>query len=339
MKNKLSGTSRLLLLIAAIGLVVVLFTPIWRIELDAPQYPEGLGLQIHANELRGNVDIINGLNHYIGMKTLHNEDFFEFTILPYIIIFFVVAFALVALLGKRIWMNILFFLFVSFGIIAMVDFWRWEYNYGHNLDPNAAIIVPGMAYQPPLIGFKQLLNFGAYSIPDTGGWIFIGVGALILFCFIKEWMVAKKVKKNLSPVSAILPVLLLVFLSSCSTKPEPIKVGTDNCYFCKMTITDARFGAELITQKGKVYKFDDVHCILDFLQAKAVEEKEISGIYLTDYSNGNQLVKATEALLLQSEDLRSPMNGNVAAFSGNDSLKKIMENFKGKQTTWNELVK
>ncbi len=327
------------MLIAAIGLVVVLFTPIWRIELDAPQYPEGLGLKIHAKGLRGNVDIINGLNHYIGMKTLHNEDFFEFTVLPYIIIFFAVAFGLVALLGKRLWMNILFFLFVSFGIIAMIDFWRWEYNYGHNLDPNAAIIVPGMAYQPPLIGFKQLLNFGAYSIPDTGGWIFIGVGVLILFCVVKEWLAARKLKKNLRPVTAVVPILLLVFLSGCSTKPEPIKVGTDNCYFCKMTITDARFGAELITKKGKVYKFDDMHCILDFLQAKSVEKNEISGIYLTDFSNGNQLVKATEALLLQSEDLRSPMNGNIAAFSSNDSLKKIMEKFKGKQITWAQLAK
>ena len=66
MKNKLSNTSRLLLFIAAIGLMIVLFTPIWRIELDAPQYPEGLSLTIHAKGLQGNVDIINGLNHYIG---------------------------------------------------------------------------------------------------------------------------------------------------------------------------------------------------------------------------------------------------------------------------------
>ncbi len=339
MKNKLSGTSRLLLLIAAIGLVVVLFTPIWRIELDAPQYPEGLGLQIHATGLRGNVDIINGLNHYIGMKTLHNEDFFEFKVLPYIIIFFSLSFAVVALLGKRLWMNILFFLFVSFGIIAMADFWRWEYNYGHNLDPNAAIIVPGMAYQPPLIGFKQLLNFGAYSIPDTGGWIFIAVGVLILFCFIKEWMAARKLKKNLRPVTVAIPILLMFFLIGCNTNPEPIKVGTDTCYYCKMTITDARFGAELVTKKSKLYKFDDVHCVLSFLQAKTVEENNISGIYLTDFSNGNQLVKATDALLLQSEDLRSPMNGNVAAFSSKDSMKKIMEKYKGRQTTWSELVK
>lgn len=75
MNNKMSIANRTFVFIAGIALVVVLFTPIWRIELDAPQYPEGLGLQIHANGLKGNVDIINGLNHYIGMKTLHNEDF------------------------------------------------------------------------------------------------------------------------------------------------------------------------------------------------------------------------------------------------------------------------
>ena len=62
----------------------------------------------------------------------------------------------------------------------MIDFWRWEYNYGHDLNPDAAIKVPGMAYQPPLIGYKQLLNFGAYSIPDIGGWLFIAVGIIVL---------------------------------------------------------------------------------------------------------------------------------------------------------------
>ena len=62
----------------------------------------------------------------------------------------------------------------------MADFWRWEYNYGHELNPDAAIKVPGMSYQPPLIGYKQLLNFGAYSVPDIGGWIFIVVGITLL---------------------------------------------------------------------------------------------------------------------------------------------------------------
>ena len=76
MKTKaLQKGSRILVMIAALALPLVLILPIWRIELDAPQYPEGLALQIHASDIKGDVDIINGLNHYIGMRTLHKEDF------------------------------------------------------------------------------------------------------------------------------------------------------------------------------------------------------------------------------------------------------------------------
>lgn len=196
MKEKsVSNWIRIALVICGISLVAVQYVPMWSISLDAPQYPEGLELLIFANKIGGDVDIINGLNHYIGMKTLHTQDFFEFTILPYIIWFFTVAFIIVGIFKSRKLLFTLFGLFVSFGIIAMYDFWRWEYNYGHNLDPNAAIIVPGMAYQPPLIGFKQLLNFGAYSIPDIGGWIFVGVGAITLYCVVYEVLKHRKAIK------------------------------------------------------------------------------------------------------------------------------------------------
>lgn len=196
MDTKIRVGMRLLLLLCGIGLIAVLYVPMWRIDLSAPQYPEGLYLLIYANKLGGNVEIINGLNHYIGMKTLHAEDFIEFKILPYIILFFSFCFFLVAAIGKRRWMNLLFVLFILFGITAMVDFWKWEYNYGHNLNPDAAIIVPGMSYQPPLIGFKQLLNFGAYSIPDLGGWIFVGVGCVLLTCVIVSNRKSKLIKNE-----------------------------------------------------------------------------------------------------------------------------------------------
>lgn len=193
-KVQLQQWIRMLLIFCGLALVVVLFVPMWRIDLVAPQYPEGLMLLIYPDKLGGNVDIINGLNHYIGMKTLHTEDFIEFTVLPYLIGFFAAAFIVTGIIGKRKILNILFVLFVCFGVLAMYDFWRWEYNYGHNLNPDAAIIVPGMAYQPPLIGFKQLLNFGAYSMPDIGGWIFVGVGAILFLCVIVAWRFAKKSK-------------------------------------------------------------------------------------------------------------------------------------------------
>lgn len=191
----LTGASRIIVLLCGLALIIVLFVPLWQIELAAPQYPEGLVLKMYPNKLAGNVDIINGLNHYIGMKTLHTEDFVEFRVLPYIIVFFAVfALAVSIFLRNMKWLLALFILFVIFGIIAMADFWRWEYQYGHDLDPNAAINVPGMSYQPPLIGYKQLLNFGAYSVPDIGGWIFIVVGVGLLVAIVLQFKHKKQLK-------------------------------------------------------------------------------------------------------------------------------------------------
>ncbi|HNP53814.1 MAG TPA: hypothetical protein PKK69_04335, partial [Ferruginibacter sp.] len=192
MKTRLAGWMRAMLLLCAVALAVVLIVPMWRIDLTAPQYPEGLYLQIFPHKLGGDVEVINGLNHYIGMKTLHAADFPEFSVLPYIVVCFALLYLLVAITGRYLFLKILFVLFVLFGVAAMYDFWRWEYQYGHELNPNAAIVVPGMAYQPPLIGFKQLLNFGAYSYPDIGGWIFAGVGAVTLLLLLVQWKQSRR---------------------------------------------------------------------------------------------------------------------------------------------------
>lgn len=177
--TNLSLLSKVMLVVVGLLFTASLFLPLWRIELDAPQYPEGLVLQLHANKIAGDVDIINGLNHYIGMATLHTENFFEFTVLPYFFgAFALIAFALI-FINRRKAVLVFLITFVLFITISAVDFYRWNYEYGHNLDPNAAIIVPGMAYQPPLLGFKQLLNFGAYSIPDVGGWLLTAAGVIL----------------------------------------------------------------------------------------------------------------------------------------------------------------
>ena len=309
----------------------------WRIELNAPQYPEGLIMLIYANKLGGNVDIINGLNHYIGMKTLHTGDFIEFTLLPWIIIFFIAAFMLTAISGRRKLLNLLLILFVSFGVIAMIDFWRWEYNYGHNLNPEAAIIVPGMAYQPPLIGFKQLLNFGAYSVPDAGGWIFVGAGAVLLILVIYEWQLNRKQKSKMPVIGVLTLLVFMVILSSCRSGPEPLHLGNDHCSFCKMTISDDRFGGELITRKGKVYKFDDAQCLLNFIDSGEVRKQDVAEVYFTNFTNPHGLVKSDKAFLLKGELLRGPMNGNIAAFSNEDSMKLAQNYFSAKSMDWKPL--
>lgn len=308
--------------------------------MQAPQYPEGLRMLIHANKLSGDVSIINGLNHYIGMKTLHADDFKEFKVLPVIIIFFAVLFLITGIAGKRRWLNILCVLFVAFGIIAMIDFWRWEYEYGHNLNPDAAIIVPGMAYQPPLIGFKQLLNFGAYSVPATGGWIFVTVGFLIMVAVVYEWKLARK--KTI--FSAALPLLAIGIitastLTSCSSEPQPIQVGQDNCEFCKMKISDNRFGAEIVTTKNKAYKFDDAHCILSFVKSGKIPQKEIAAVYFTNFNTPHELIKTSQVYLLQSANLKSPMNGNIAAFSSEESMVSMLPKFNGNKISWEEMLK
>jgi len=338
-KHSLSfkNSSRILLVLGALVLLAIIKLPMWRIDLQAPQYPEGLTLFIYPNHLGGDVDIVNGLNHYIGMKPLHTEDFFEFKILPFITIGFSVLLLLTAFVGKR-WMLIsVFILFIIFGIIAMIDFWRWEYNYGHTLNPDAPIIVPGMAYQPPLIGFKQLLNFGAYSIPALGGFLFVGVGILLFAVNVIELRYKKRVKAiiNKQAVAAACALLLIGF-SSCNSSPEQIVLGKDNCSYCKMPFGDARFGAELITSKGKVYKFDDAHCLFSFINENN-STKSNSKIYFIDFSGGHTFVPAENAVYLKSETFHTPMNGNIAAFQSQESLQVAMQKFPGTVLQWNEL--
>ena len=307
--------SRVLLFVCGILLVVVLFVPMWRIELDAPQYPEGLMMQIYPNKLGGNVDIINGLNHYIGMKTLHEHDFAEFKILPGIIVFFSIACLAVAFFGRRQFLEWFLGIFVCFGIIAMADFWRWEYQYGHDLNPDAAIRIPGMAYQPPLIGFKQLLNFGAYSIPDTGGWIFIAVGTCLLALVIYE---RKRKNKSMERFTSTMPILSMIgtmLLLSCSSGPAAIYIGRDACQFCKMTITDEKYGAVYLTNKGKSYKFDDIKCLQDFITSAELKKNAQDQIWLVNYQSPHQLIQLEQSFLLAGGSIKTPMNGNMAVFS------------------------
>lgn len=191
-QKSLHSTTRILVGIAGAVLFIALFVPIWQIQLTAPQYPEGLELYIHADKLSGDVQIINGLNNYIGMKELDEKDFVEFSVLPYII----AALGVIGLLAAAVNRRGLFFFwvifFALFGILTIIRFYFWLYDYGHNLNPMAPIQVPGMSYQPPMLGYKQLLNFGAYSIPAIGGWVMIGSVVLATWGILLETKFKKK---------------------------------------------------------------------------------------------------------------------------------------------------
>jgi len=171
--KSLQPLSRWLVAVAALLMVSAYFVPLWQILMWAPQYPEGLEMDIWINNIKGDVKIISVLNHYIGMKHIEVSMFPEFQYMVYIV-GFLIAFGLMTALANRRWLLWGFcMLLATTGVAALVDFYLWGYDYGHNLDPTAAIVVPGMSYQPPLIGTKQLLNFTAFSGPDIVGWVFI----------------------------------------------------------------------------------------------------------------------------------------------------------------------
>ncbi|HRI01490.1 MAG TPA: nitrous oxide reductase accessory protein NosL [Saprospiraceae bacterium] len=333
--NLVSKKITAIVFLAGICMIASNFVPLWRIILDAPQYPEGLKLQIFSNKIGGDVEIINGLNHYIGMKTLHAEEFPEFTFLPYLLVGFGIVAILVALFRRRTLLLLFCLSFVAFGILAMIDFWRWEYVYGHNLDPNAAIIVPGMAYQPPLIGFKQLLNFGAFSIPDIGGWLLVVAGLLILTATVLAYNLLDRFFKKTAPVSVML--ISLSIFSCAPSGPEEIKINKDNCSHCKMTIADAHFGAEVITDKGKVFKFDDLRCLIDFIaeNPNAVYKSK----YVHDFTSNNVLIPVESAHFLQGGSIHSPMGGNTAAFKSADEAKKVQNELGAESASIQQIFK
>ncbi|HTO72416.1 MAG TPA: hypothetical protein VMJ30_01290 [Gemmatimonadales bacterium] len=167
---------------AALLLGLVYLFPLWQIALKAPQYPEGLGLRIWVNRITGvapqDLNSINNLNHYIGMKRIEADDIPELRFMPWIVMGLIGSGLLVAAVGKRGLLRGWVILLGLVAVVGLADFWKWGYNYGHNLDPDAIITIPGMSYQPPLIGHKQLLNFSATSWPAAGGWAI--VAALLL---------------------------------------------------------------------------------------------------------------------------------------------------------------
>ncbi|MFA6166303.1 MAG: hypothetical protein WC700_06810 [Gemmatimonadaceae bacterium] len=176
--------ARILVAVAALLMSAGFLLPLWRVNLVAPQYPEGLGMLIRVNTVTGvkeqDLNSINNLNHYIGMKRIEPDAIPELKYMPAILGTLVVTALLVALIGRR---RVLYGWTVAFFAVlvaGLYDYWKWGYEYGHDLDVDTAIIkIPDMTYQPPLIGSKQLLNFVATSWPASGGWLLVLASVLV----------------------------------------------------------------------------------------------------------------------------------------------------------------
>ena len=336
--------SQIFLLLGLILMTTPFFLPLWKITLQAPQYPESLGMYIWLDRITGenpsDLQNINILNHYIGMKPIKPGEIPELKIMKPVLIgillfgFTVLVFRRRALLMG--WLAIT----VVLSLLGLLDFYLWEYHYGHNLDPNAPIKIPGMSYQPPFIGTKTLLNIKASSYPHLGGILF-GLG--VALAFISLWIAMKHREEDQPKEPSPQPTLggaatacaLLLFFLGCTPKPEPIQFGKDLCHFCSMKIMDQRYGAELITSKGRVYKFDSIECLLAFSSEKKVK---VHSRWVVDFGNPGQLIPWEKALFLHTPRLPSPMGLNVAAFSEEEKLKTTKEKYKGRKIPSKKLL-
>ncbi|MEK7402228.1 MAG: hypothetical protein AABZ80_07665, partial [Gemmatimonadota bacterium] len=210
--------SRWLLVVASLLLFAMYATPLWRIHLIAPQYPEGLGMLIRLNTVTGekehDLNSINSLNHYIGMKPIDANAIPEMRFMPWIVLALALGGLAAAGVGRRRGVLIWLTAFTLVGVGGLADMWRWGYDYGHNLSPDAIIQVPDMSYQPPLIGSKQLLNFRATSWPASGG-IIAGVSFLMGLAAFLTWRPLKPTIVSTTGARAM--AAALTFLVGCGS--------------------------------------------------------------------------------------------------------------------------
>ncbi len=176
--------SNIIMIIGSLLLLGLFVFPLWNITLEAPQYPTPLGMDIHINKFvdTNEFDIknINLMNHYVGMQYIP-KTIPEFQIFPIAIGFMVFLGVLIGFKANYKWFLGWFVLMSVMGIAGMYDFYLWEHDYGHNLDPKAIMKFTNpdgsvMGFQPPLFGTKDILNFTAHSYPRSGAYfMFIGM--------------------------------------------------------------------------------------------------------------------------------------------------------------------
>jgi copper chaperone NosL len=135
----------------------------------------------------------------------------------------------------------------------------------------------------------------------------------------------------------IISTTLWVSLSSCSSQTEPIQYGHDNCNFCKMTIMEKNYACELVTQKGKVYKFDDLSCLVKFMKTAKTQQNDYDFIVVNNFIKSNEFVDASKALFVNGEGVSSPMQGNLAAIKDLNDFENLKKQYKNlKIVSWKE---
>jgi len=127
---------------------------------------------------------------------------------------------------------------------------------------------------------------------------------------------------------------IIIMLYSCSNEPKPIRFNEDECAYCRMIISDQRYGSEFLTTKSKAYKFDSVECLSAYLQEQKPGSKDVHSLFTIDFYNPEIFIDATQAWYLHSELLKSPMGLNLTAFSNKEIAQTVKNVYPGELIRW-----
>ena len=132
-------------------------------------------------------------------------------------------------------------------------------------------------------------------------------------------------------------LILLLSVSCVTNEAEPIKLNSDGCDFCKMKIADGKFGGEIITTKGRIYKFDDMHCMINYHKENTAIQ--VQSFFIHDFNQNNTLIAAENAYYVKGGEINSPMRGNTIAVQTDEEAKQMAEKFKANPISWSEIIK
>lgn len=132
-------------------------------------------------------------------------------------------------------------------------------------------------------------------------------------------------------------IIIFLFFVSCNKEISPIEYGKDQCEHCKMTITDKKYGAEIMSDKGKIFKFDAAECMLNFINAKKTDVNNVEKYFVVNYTEPGVLINAVNAVYLVSPNMHSPMGGNISSFADKSTADKYFKDNGGVIYNWEEL--
>jgi len=134
-------------------------------------------------------------------------------------------------------------------------------------------------------------------------------------------------------------LILIIFVMGCSQPaPKPINIGQDACDYCKMTIVDKKFGSEFITTKGKVFKFDSIECLAAFTLISNIDEKDIFGLFVTDFNNPDNMISTDDLYFIHSKELKSPMSFGLVAIQDSSTAVNVRDASYGEIVSWGKIV-